>query len=484
MKKPRYGAYRKTKIIATLGPVTDKLETLEEMIKAGMNVARINLSHGNFREQAGRVRLVRQAAKNLNTHVAVMVDTKGVEIRTGSLGSDSVKLEVGNPFFLTATAMVGNAQGVSISYGNLVSYVSKGDTILLDDGAIELEVTETTGDKIQCVVKQGGLLGERKGINLPRVKLATSTVDAEFIENLKQEIGFAVEQKVDYLAASFIQSSSEIHEIRSLLLERDFPIPIIAKIENNSGVNNADSIAEVADGIMVARGDLGVELPLAEVPGTQKKLIKTSVNKGKPAITATQMLASMETSLKPTRAEASDVANAILDGTSAIMLSGETAKGQYPIEVVEVMSALAIRAEAYLDEFGLLQTVGMDETFKITEAIGQASTRVARQLKAAAIIALTESGFSARLISKHRPQSLILAVTPSERVACRLALNWGVIPLLYKGDFSLDDEVSTSYGCKYAKKLGLVRSGDVCVVTHGTRTGIGGTDLIRVVKID
>ena len=484
MPDPQSLSQRKTKIIATVGPACDDVATLEDMIHAGLNVVRLNLSHGDYESHANRVAQVRQAASNVGAHVAIMVDTKGIEVRTGLLEDGPVFLEADQTFTLFADDRKGNLAGVSVSYRKLSAGVKEGDVILLDDGAIELRVAAVNAAAIECVVVHGGMLGERKGVNLPGAQLAISAISPEFLENLENEIDFAVAQQVDYMAASFVQSGSEIQGIRDRLNERGSNIPIIAKIENQAGVDNVEAIVAAADGIMVARGDLGVELPLAEVPSTQKKLIQCSVTNGKPAVTATQMLASMETNPKPTRAEASDVANAILDGISAVMLSGETAVGQYPVVAIQTMSAIALRAEASLREFGFLQTIRMTEAAKIAEAIGQAAARLAEQLQAAAIITLTDSGYTARLISRHRPESLILAVTASDRVARRLAMNWGVIPLLYDEENADSDESRTRFGCGRARELGLLETGDVVVITHGTQQGAGGTDLIRVLEID
>lgn len=483
MSQSRPVSKRKTKIIATLGPACDDVAVLERMITAGLNVARLNLSHGDYEQHGARVQRVRQAAKNLGAHVAIMVDTKGIEVRTGLLEAGPVVLEAGSPFKLFTEQRKGNAQGVSVSYSKLADSVSAGDLILLDDGAMELSVQKTGSGIIHCLVVHGGTLGERKGVNLPGAKLAISAISPEFSDNLNRELDFAVTQQVDYLAASFVQSGAEIEDIRARLESQDSQIPIIAKIENQAGVDNIENIVAAADGIMVARGDLGVELPLAEVPSTQKKLIRCTVTNGKPAITATQMLASMEANPKPTRAEASDVANAILDGTSAVMLSGETAIGKFPVEAIETMSAIAVRAEASLREYGFLQTIKMTEAAKIAEAIGQAAARLAEQLQAAAIITLTDSGYTARLISRHRPESVIVAVTASENVARRLAMNWGVIPLLFDQDNGASDEARAMFGCHLAREMGLLKPQDVVVITHGTYPGAGGTDLIRVVEI-
>ncbi|MCY4358790.1 MAG: pyruvate kinase [Gammaproteobacteria bacterium] len=472
---------RKTKIVATIGPACDSVETLQKMIAGGLSVVRINLSHGNFNEHGQRVQRIRDAAQVAEAHVAIMVDTRGIEIRTGMLSQGPVQLMAGQHFFLSSNEHLGNESGVSISYSNLPTEVSAGTSILLDDAAIELMVTETGTDVIHCRIIHGGMLGERKSVNIPDIQLGISTLSSEYLHKLKAEVEFAVNHQVDYLAASFVQSGEEVEQIRTLLKAGGREIPIIAKIENRAGVNNLEDIIKAADGIMVARGDLGVELPLAEIPSTQKKLIRNTVTKGKPVITATQMLASMESNPRPTRAEASDVANAILDGTSAVMLSGETAVGKYPVQVIEVMAAIALRAEASLREYGFLQAIPPSAANKVAEAVGQAASRLAEQLQAAAIISLTDSGFTARLISRHRPESAIIAVTKDSWVARRLAMNWGVIPLLCPEEAIENDQTRTEFGCSKARELGYLDPGDTVVVTHGTQPGMGGTDLIRVI---
>ncbi|MEX2468356.1 MAG: pyruvate kinase [Pseudohongiellaceae bacterium] len=475
---------RKTKIVATVGPACDSIDTLVKMIEAGMNVVRLNLSHGSFAEHQQRVEQVRAAAACAGAYVAIMVDTRGIEVRTGRLENGPVELTAGQTFHLYTDDIPGNTEGVSISYARLPAEVKTGDIILLDDAAIELQVSGIEGQSIACQVIHGGRLGERKGVNLPGTVLSINATSPEFVDNLNREISFAVSNEVDYLAASFVQSGEEVLYIRQRLLDCGSDIPIIAKIENRAGLDNLDAIVATAAGIMVARGDLGVELPLADVPGAQKKIIRNTVMNGKPVITATQMLASMENNPRPTRAEASDVANAILDGTSAIMLSGETAVGKYPVEAVSTMATIARRAEASLKEYGYLQAIRLSEPDKIAEAVGQAAARLAEQLQATAIITLTDTGFTARLISKHRPECPILAVTDAVHVARRLALNWGVMPLLYEADAAQSDDARSAFGCSKGLELGYLAPGDTVVVTHGTRPGQGGTDLIRVVKVE
>lgn len=450
---------RKTKIVATIGPASDSAETLKAMIQAGMNVARINLSFGAGPEQVERVKRVRAVAKELGTYVAVMADTKGIEIRTGAVADGSIELTTNDEFSLFSDAREGGIKGVSVSYGGLYKEVMPGIPILLDDGAIELMVTRIDDTTIHTKVIHGGRLRANKGVNLPDTQLSLSAVSPENREEVKAEMEFAAENDIEYVAASFIQSADDIFKMKEILLEYDVIIPIIAKIENKAGVENLAEIVDAADGVMVARGDLGVELPLADVPSVQKKIIGTTVTNGKPVITATQMLASMETNPKPTRAEASDVANAILDGTSAVMLSGETAMGKYPVSAVKMMATLAIRAEASLKEYGYLQKIKPNPSNKITEAVSQASLSMARHLSAAAIFCLTDTGFTSRQISKYRPECPIIAITMAEKVVRKLSMNWGVLPILYKGEAT--DEAKIEYGIEKARELGYVKAGDV-----------------------
>ncbi len=475
------GTIRKTKIVATIGPACDTPDLLKAMLLAGMNVARINLSHGSFEEQGERVRRLRAAAEALDIPLAIMIDTRGIEIRTGRLAESSVLLEPGNRFTLHVKPHLGDVSGVSVSYLKLAQEVKPGTPILIDDGAIEMKVEAVEEDAIHCRVIHGGRLGNSKSVNLPDTELSLSVVDPESREDVVREMRFACEHDVDYIAASFVQNAADIEGMRAILSEHNINIPIIAKIENKAGVANLEAIIEAADGLMVARGDLGVELPLADVPGTQKKMIRMTVMKGKPVITATQMLASMEWNPKPTRAEASDVANAILDGTSAVMLSGETAVGKYPVESVHTMAVLAQRAETHLQEYGYLQKMQPSPSDVVTEAVGQAAVAMAAQLKAAAIFSLTESGLTSRLVSKHRPDCPILAITASPCVARRLCLNWGVLPMLYPGEPV--DAAKIEFGIQRAKELGYARPGDVIIATSGSGQQTGRTDRIRVMTL-
>jgi len=472
---------RKTKIVATIGPSCDTQEMHKAMIEAGMNVARLNLSHGTHEKHRQQIQSLRAAAKELGRNIAIMIDTRGIEIRTGLLEGDSADLLPGENFSLYTGNRPGNAEAVSITYLKLHEEVRQGTPILLDDGAIELVVTNVSDGVINCRIIHGGRLGNSKSVNLPDTQLAMSAVSPENRDDIVKELSFAAENDVDYIAASFIQSADDIYKMREILIDRGFNIPIIAKIENKAGVANMEEIVDAADGIMVARGDLGVELPLADVPRTQKHIIRTTVSNGKPVITATQMLASMEWNPKPTRAEASDVANAILDGTSAVMLSGETAVGKYPLQALRMLSTIALRAEASLNEYGYLQKIKPSPANVVTQAIAQASVSMGTNLNAVAIISLTESGFTSRQISKHRPDCPILAITSSEQVARKLSMNWGVMPVLYQGEPS--DDARIEFAISTVKQLVNADSGDTMVITAGHHQQSGGTDLVRVVTL-
>lgn len=472
---------RKTKIVATIGPACSSPAMLKSMIEAGMNVARLNLSHGTLEAHREQITRLRTAASQLKKNIAIMIDTRGIEIRTGLMQDVSAELLPGENFSLHTDEKPGDVSGVSVTYQKLFEEVRQGTPILLDDGAIELEVTRIDDGVIHCRVVHGGRLGHSKSVNLPETQLSLSAVSPENRDDIVKELNFAAENDVDYIAASFIQSADDIHKMREILNQDQVHIPIIAKIENRAGVAHMEEIVEAADGIMVARGDLGVELPLADVPSTQKHIIRTTVSNGKPVITATQMLASMETNPKPTRAEASDVANAILDGTSAVMLSGETAVGQYPVEAVRTLSTIAMRAEAALSEYGYLQKIKPHPSNVVTESVAQASVSMAINLQAAAIICLTETGFSSRLISKYRPACPILAITSSQIVARKLCMNWGVIPVLYQGELS--DLSRIEFAVAEARRVVLANDGDTLIVTAGHHQQAGGTDLIRVITL-
>lgn len=474
---PEKRVLRKTKLIATIGPACDSFETIKAMIRAGMNVARLNFSHGTHAEHRKRLETIRQAAAELDANVAIMLDTKGVEIRTGRLRGGSVELETGQRFTLYTDDRLGDATGVSVSHRELPRELAEGAKILLDDGVMELSVREIAADSVHCQVTRGGRLEDRKGVNVPGASFDLRSVSAEDRDDLL----FAIEHDIEYIAASFVRNAADVLDIRNFIGDRGPSIPIIAKIENKEGVENLDEIVAVANGTMVARGDLGVEILLPRVPMVQKKIIQTTVMNGKPVITATQMLDSMQRTTSPTRAEVSDVANAIFDGTSAVMLSGETAAGAYPVEAVRTMATLAREAEASLAEYGALQHILPEPSNVVTEAVSQAAITMANHLEAAAMIALTESGFTARSISKYRPNSPILAVTHSPAVVRKLAMNWGVTGVLCEGDPR--DDTMVELAIARGRELGCIQTGDVVVVTAGVDRETGSTNTIRVVTV-
>jgi pyruvate kinase len=447
------------------------------MIGAGMNVARLNMSHGDVKAHTETLQRVRQAGIEMGSSIAIMVDTRGREIRTGLLKSDSVLLERNQKFSIYGDGRKGDEHGVSVSYANLYQHARPGDRIMVDDGQIELIVTEVIGERIDCRIECGGVLRGTKGVNLPGNKTAFNDIPSDD----SREIDFAAANDVQYLAASFIRNAAEVVSLRNELKHRGAHIPIIAKIENREGVENLNSIITAANGIMVARGDLGVELEMGEGPTIQKQIIRATVSQGKPVITATQMLDSMERNPRPTRAEVSDVANAIFDGTSAVMLSGETAVGRRPVEAVQTMDSLAREAEAGLRQYGYLQQIEPNPSNEVTEAVAQASITMANHLNAAAIIALTETGFTSRLISKYRPDCPILAITTSKPVVTQLAMNWGVLAILYDGDGSDEDKIT--FATSRAKALGYVKNNDLLILTAGSSRQAGSTDLIRVLTV-
>ena len=468
---------RKTKVIATIGPSCDSVETLCDMIDAGMNVARLNMSHGDAQSHALTLARIRQAAKTRHRSVAVMLDTRGREIRTGPLKKDKVLLERHQWFTLYGEERLGDENGVFTTHRHLHRHVNKGDRILIDDGLLELIVDQTEKPNVICRVECGGILRNSKGVNLPDNESAFSDI----LSNDRQEVEFAAHHPVEYIAASFIRNAGDIITLRNQLRQNGVDIPIIAKIEHRAAVENLNSIVAAADGVMVARGDLGVELDMGEGPTIQKQIIRSTVSQGKPVITATQMLDSMERNPRPTRAEVSDVANAIFDGTSAVMLSGETATGRRPVEAIQTMVRIARHAETGLRKYGYLQQIEPNPSNEVTEAVAQASITMANHLNAAAIIALTETGFTSRLVSKYRPDCPILAVTSSIEVVTRLAMNWGVLALHYTGSGSDDDKIA--FATDQAKKAGYIKHNDLLIMTAGSSRQAGSTDLIRVLRV-
>ncbi len=475
---PSPSRLRKTKVIATIGPACDDVDTLCRMIRAGMNVARLNMSHGTAATHSATLERVRKAARKTRATVAVMVDNRGREIRTGQLAGGRATLVQSTLFSLYGDRRLGDETGISLTYPRLHQHARPTDRILVDDGQIELRVEATTRDAVICRVVTGGVLKDNKGINLPDNPDALDDVDHDD----SMEVEFAARHAVEYFAASFIRAGHEIHDLRARFDQHGVDLAIIAKIESREGVRNLIEIIDAADGIMVARGDLGVEMAMGEGPKVQKQIIRATVSSGKPVITATQMLDSMERNPRPTRAEVNDVANAIFDGSSAVMLSGETASGTHPVESVDTMARLALQAESGLDEYGYLQRIEAHPSNEVTEAVAQASITMANHLNAAAIVTLTETGFTARLISKYRPRSPILAVTSSRPVVQRLAMNWGVLGMWYEEKGSDDDRIR--FALSHAQHLGYVKSGDLVIMTAGNARQAGSTDLIRVISVE
>lgn len=446
-----------------MGPRTMDKIILKELIAGGMNVARFNFSHGSYEEHAERIALVRQVSEQLGIPVALVLDTKGPEIRTGLLkDGKKVSLEQGKEFTLYTEEREGDETGCSITYQQLVYDVRKGDTILIDDGLIGLEVQRVSADNIECIIKNGGELGERKGVNVPNVKIHLPGVT----QKDREDILFGIEQGVDYIAASFVRNSDCIMDIREILEDnhgRD--IGIIAKIENAEGVENIDEILDAADGIMVARGDLGVEIPADQVPHIQKKIIHKCNRKCKPVVTATQMLDSMIRNPRPTRAEAGDVANAIYDGSDAIMLSGETAMGKYPVEAVRMMAKIAETTEAHLDYSNLQKLNKKQRKKDISMAVGFASVSTAEILKASCLVVPTMTGYTARMISSLRPKTPIYAISPSEQAVRRMQLYWGVYAMPGETEDSTRHMITNSMKIILRRKL--IKKGELAVFTAG-----------------
>lgn len=471
---------RKTKIVCTIGPASESYEKLSELMEAGMNVARLNFSHGDFEEHGGRIQNIRKAAAALNKNVAILLDTKGPEIRTHTMQDGAIELEVGSEIIVSMKEVIGTTEKFSITYEGLIHDVEVGSTILLDDGLIGLEVIglDHANNEIKTKILNSGTLKNKKGVNVPGVSVKLPGIT----EKDAQDIIFGIQQDVDFIAASFVRRASDVLEIRELLEEHGAShIQIIPKIENQEGVDNISEILEVSDGLMVARGDLGVEIPAEEVPLVQKDLIRKCNELGKPVITATQMLDSMQRNPRPTRAEASDVANAIFDGTDAIMLSGETAAGNYPVEAVQTMNNIAARAEQALDYKRILSKRSDRAGKTITDAIGQSVAHTALNLGVAAIVTPTESGHTARMISKYRTKAPIVAVTSSESVSRKLALVWGVYPRNGQRANSTDEMVDQAV--QEAINSGIVKHGDLVVITAGVPVNESGTTNMMKVHV-
>ena len=472
---------RKTKIVCTLGPSTDSEETLTALINAGMNVGRFNFSHGEHKEQEDRLALLKKVREQMQAPIAAMLDTKGPEIRLCLFKEGKVVLEEGQEFTLTTREIMGDQHQVQISYDNLPNDVSKGTHILIDDGLIDMVVESVDETDIHCTVLNGGKISDRKGVNVPNADLSMPYISPKD----RKDIIFGVEHDFDFIAASFVRTAEDVQAIRSLLHEYGGDqIQIISKIENNQGIQNIDAIIRASDGIMVARGDMGVEIPLEEVPTLQKMIIKKTYQAGKIVITATQMLDSMISHPRPTRAEATDVANAIYDGTSAIMLSGETAMGAYPVEAVTVMDRIARRTEQDINYRCRIQKQQLtdDRTLDITTAISYATCTVAMDLNAAAIITVTMSGFTANMIARYKPGCQIIGCTVDKKVCRQLNLLWGVNPVLIKKENTTDSLFEEAVF--KSKQAGLIKPGDTVVITAGVPLGIAGkTDMIHVVEV-
>ena len=467
---------RKTKIICTLGPSTDKGDVLRQLVANGMNVARFNFSHGSHEEHKGRLDKLKAIREELGKPVAALLDTKGPEIRLKEFKNGVEMLEAGQKFTLTTREVEGTKEICSITYKDLPQDVAEGGTIMLDDGLIKLRILSVSDTDIVCEVLNNGKIKTKKGVNVPGVHLSMPYLS----QKDREDIIFGVEQGFDFIAASFVRCAQDVYDIRNLLNEYDSKIRIIAKIENREGVNNIDSILAAADAVMVARGDLGVEIDFTELPGIQKSVIDRSFSFGKPIVTATQMLDSMIVNPRPTRAEISDVANAIYDGTSAIMLSGETAAGDYPVEALQTMSAIAERTENeahYIDR--RLTQASVTGKISVSDATAHAACLTAADVNASAIVTVSESGTTARLLSKYRPEPPIIACVMNEQVQRQLAISWGITPLMMELAHSTDELIEKSTAL--AKANGYLHDGELAVVTAGVPVGVSGTtNMIKI----
>lgn len=468
---------RKTKIICTIGPASESEENLRKLMKAGMNVARFNFSHGSHEEHKAKFARVLKVSGELGVSVATLLDTKGPEIRLRDFAAGKVELKAGQEFILTTEEILGDETKASITYKNLKEDVKEGSHVLIDDGKIEMEVKKIAGEEIVCKVLNGGMVSNHKGINVPGVDLTMpyiSDVD-------RADIMFGIQMGFDFIAASFVRNKEDVLAIREILDENKSPIKIISKIESLQGIQNLEEILAVSDGIMVARGDMGVELPMEEVPIIQKKMIKMAVAAGKHVITATQMLESMIHNPRPTRAEANDVANAIYDGTTAIMLSGESAAGKYPVEAVETMARIAERTENAIDYDSRMLRSTPRNLDDVTTAISYATCTTSMRLSAQAIITVTMSGFTAGMVSRYKPKCQIVACSVNPRVCRQMALMWGVTPILMSREETTKELFDEAI--HLAKKHGLVENGDTVVLTAGMPLGVSGkTNMIQVME--
>ncbi|MCL2363395.1 MAG: pyruvate kinase [Defluviitaleaceae bacterium] len=462
---------RKTKILATLGPASNDVGTMKEMIRAGLDGARINFSHATHESAAVTVNNLKEAREAMNKYIPLILDTKGPEIRIKTFDTDKVYLEQGAEFTLTTRDVEGNASLVGITYPDLPNDLEIGSTVMIDDGLIEMTVTKLTKTDIKCVLVNSGFLSARKGVNVPNVAINLPSLTDKDIADIK----FGIENKFDYIAASFVRTAADVLNIRKVLEDNGGGfIKIIAKIENREGVDNLEDILSVADGVMVARGDMGIELPPEEVPIVQKDMIRKCNRVGKPVITATHMLESMTANPRPTRAEANDVANAIYDGTDVVMLSGETAGGQYPVEAVAMMARIAEKAEKHINYSNEYVSLHRNINKNTTNAISYAAVATATDLAAAAIVVITDTGFASRMVSRFRPSFPILAVTADESVCRQQNLVWGIMPMLSPKPFEGDNEVF-DVAEEMASKSGLVKTGETIIAVAGVPIGVAGT---------
>ena len=467
---------KKTKIVCTLGPASDSEEVLTQLVENGLNVCRFNFSHGDHAEQKVRMDTAKRVREKLNVPVALLLDTKGPEIRTGKFADPEVLLEQGQQFIVTMDDVLGTKEKCTVSYKELVNDVKVGDTILIDDGLVGLKINEIKGNDIICTVENSGIVKNHKGVNLPGVKINLPALTPKDISDIE----FGIEQDIDFIAASFVRKASDVLAIREILENNNAThIQIISKIENQEGVENLDEILQVSDGLMVARGDLGVEVPTEEMPIIQKDMIRKCNELGKPVITATQMLDSMIRNPRPTRAEVTDVANAIYDGTDAIMLSGETAAGKYPVEAVKTMSLIAETTEKDIDYISRFKKRADERNSSITDAISHATVTTAHDLNAVAILTVTKGGTTARTLSKFRPNCPIIALTTDETTYHQLSLSWGIRAGVIEEKTNTDELIR--HALERSVELGYLKKGDLVVITAGVPLGMSGTtNLLKV----
>jgi pyruvate kinase len=469
---------RKTKIICTIGPVSENEDTLRELVKKGMNTARLNFSHGTHEEHGKRIDVIKKLRGSMGEPVAIILDTKGPEIRTGNFKNETVELKGGSPYTITTRQVLGDENICSVTYEYLHLDLKAHDRILINDGLVALEVESIEGQDIHCRVLNSGIIGNHKNINIPGVAINLPAVTDKDVDDIK----FGIEKGIDFIAASFIRKAADVIAIRKVLEKNGGEhIQIISKIENHEGVKNIDEIIKLSDGVMVARGDLGVAIPTEEVPLVQKMIIEKCNQAGKPVITATQMLDSMIRNPRPTRAEASDVANAIFDGTDAIMLSGETASGKYPVESVETMARIAEKTETALNYDSILRRKRRQNDMTVPDAISLATVETAMKLSASAVITATQTGHTAQMVSKYRPKCPVIAVTPYPKTARKLSIVWGVYPIIAEKMESADEVIDISVN--EALNQGCVKKGDLVVIAAGVPVGYAGTTNLMKVHI-